>query len=391
MIGMSKPIKKPLAVRTPFFDNETITSWLARAAMNQGCSLNTFRSFYWKQYTLNKVLDADIGFNSINEQIHQDMAVLSSTTKDRFNNQDLSYFKKLSSNNPLLLLPYSQNAKYGHNYCPLCFTDDKTPYLRLDWRMSYYIFCDTHKTALVTSCPHCGEPYKPQLLNFPHRQINFCHSCSEDISIGHDLLLANNEEMSFQNKLIAIKKAGEVDVFGCKTSFRQWLDYITYLISLTVFLGSSQKNLLGGNTLTGFNKFGIDSNELSKVLNSAIRDGQSVPRFQFLPSKQRLYVLLLANKLSEKSLDEWLELSNKHTISRKLFKLNSYTKIPEVFLPVYEQVYGWEKIQKDSKSNTFTYKIYVSPFKPKSIEECKAKWEALLLLIAQQSSGVTNE
>lgn len=388
---MRKPIEKPLAVRTPFFDNETVTSWLVRSAMNQGCSLNTFRDFYWKPYKLNKVRDADLGFNAIEPQIHQDMAVLSSTTKNKFDNQNLSYFNKRATKNPLLLLPYSNYTKYGHSYCPLCFASDDVPYLRLDWRMSYYIFCDTHKTALVTSCPHCGEPYKPQLLNFPIRQINFCHSCSEDISIGHDLLLANNEEMSFQNKLIAIKKAGEVDVFGCKTSFRQWLDYITYLISLTVFLGSSQKNLLGGNTLTGFNKFGIDSNELSKVLNSAIRDGQSVPRFQFLPSKQRLYVLLLANKLSEKSLDEWLELSNKHTISRKLFKLNSYTKIPEVFLPVYEQVYGWEKIQKDSKSNTFTYKIYVSPFKPKSIEECKAKWEALLLLIAQQSSGVTNE
>lgn len=388
---MSEPIEKPLTVRTTFFDNETVTSWLVRAAMNQGCSLNTFRDFYWKPYKLNKVRDADLGFNAIEPHIHQDMAVLSSTTKNKFDNQNLSYFNKRATKNPLLLLPYSNYTKYGHSYCPLCFASDDVPYLRLDWRMSYYIFCEIHKTALATSCPHCGEPYKPQLLSFPIRQINFCHSCLNDISIGHDLLLATDEEMSFQNKLITIKEAGEIKIFGCKTSLHQWLEYIAYLIYLVMVLGSPSRHLLAREILTGFDKFGIDSDELSKVLNNTIKDKQNVPSFQFLHSKQRLYVLLLANKLSEKSLDDWLELSNKYKISRNLFKLYSYDKIPEAFLPVHERLSSWVKRQKDLKSHTVTHKIYASPFKPKTMEEYKAKWKALSLLITQQSSVVTNE
>ena len=133
--GLKKPHVKPLFFRTPIFDDESIASWLIRAAFRQGCSVTTFASYYWEEYRL-WTLDVDTGFNFVNETIHEDMAILAETTRERFDFKNLTWLSKGMSTTTgkyrttpwvLPLFKRNRHALYGYHYCPCLLYTSPSP------------------------------------------------------------------------------------------------------------------------------------------------------------------------------------------------------------------------------------------------------------------------
>lgn len=66
--------------------------------------------------------------------------------------------------------------KYGLRYCPLCLREDKAPYFRKKWRLSFSTACIEHKCFLYDRCPKCGTSVTVQrehyLKPFPN-----CSKC----------------------------------------------------------------------------------------------------------------------------------------------------------------------------------------------------------------------
>lgn len=60
----------PLPIRTPLYDGESLTSWIVRAGLNQGCDYGAILYYHWSQYALLQC-DFDKGFNAIDPKINE--------------------------------------------------------------------------------------------------------------------------------------------------------------------------------------------------------------------------------------------------------------------------------------------------------------------------------
>ncbi len=64
----------------------------------------------------------------------------------------------------------------GRWYCPLCFAHDRTPYLRLFWRLRIAPICVSHNVLLASECGHCHNQLDPFDEN-PTFDIGKCARC----------------------------------------------------------------------------------------------------------------------------------------------------------------------------------------------------------------------
>lgn len=84
---------------------------------------------------------------------------------------------------PLSIFHRTRRA-YGQQFCPLCLTEDKTPYLRRRWRLSLAVVCAKHGVLLQDRCGGCGSPLVPHRTDmnttgtFPRRStLRQCGHC----------------------------------------------------------------------------------------------------------------------------------------------------------------------------------------------------------------------
>lgn len=77
---------------------------------------------------------------------------------------------------------------YGQQFCPLCLTEDKTPYLRRRWRLALAVVCAQHGVLLQDRCGSCGSPLVPHRADmhtrsaFPQRNtLRQCGHCRQSV------------------------------------------------------------------------------------------------------------------------------------------------------------------------------------------------------------------
>ena len=101
-------------------------------------------------------------------------------------------FERFNENgNTRFLMPlgifHRTRRTYGQQFCPVCLTDDKTPFLRRRWRLALEVVCAQHGVLLQDRCGSCGSPLAPHrgdmhaTSTFPqrstHRRCGHCR-CS---------------------------------------------------------------------------------------------------------------------------------------------------------------------------------------------------------------------
>jgi hypothetical protein len=69
----------------------------------------------------------------------------------------------------------------GRRFCPLCLGADKTPYLRLVWRLSIAPICLTHKTFLASRCCQCNNDLDP-FDNNSRYNLEKCAHCGSPLA-----------------------------------------------------------------------------------------------------------------------------------------------------------------------------------------------------------------
>ena len=104
----------PLPIKTKFYEDESISSWMIRAALNQGCTPLTFTQYYWSQHRL-WTHDLDKGFEHFDPNITLDISKLAKIDTE-----------KLIQFNTFYLI-YKQ-LEYGNN-----FYKKNTSWIIPDW------------------------------------------------------------------------------------------------------------------------------------------------------------------------------------------------------------------------------------------------------------------
>lgn len=361
---------KPLPVRTPFFQGESITSWLVRSALNQGCDTLTFSSYYWSDFRM-WVYDVDKGFNRINEAIHDDFAVLAQTERGVFDENNLlsqlSNFADVSSadniNNKwtLPLSKRNRRSRIGYNFCPLCLAEDEVPYLRLKWRFSWYVYCERHTIAMETDCFNCGTPYQPNMIPAELRHINYCPNCQKQLNESYlKNLLVEPNAFKLQEQALTVIAENKGVIFDKEVTVKEWFDFMLFL------MGIARRAAKTTNPNYMFYKFmcemGVD------VGLADLEDSLTGLAFDYLHQVERIRFMKYAYILLEKTQEEWLQVCEKLNISQNSFHFSKRQTIPCAFFPVYNQLPINNRTKR--KNNT-------SDIKPTSPQAVKKSWERL--------------
>lgn len=364
---------KPLTFATPLLKNESLTSWLTRAALNQGCSPIVFTSYYWSNYRL-WTYDVDKGFNHLDPQIHKDMAILARTDVEKFNSHTLMAFSNNSriESGKKVALPWTtplskrnRYARFGYPYCPECLIDNELPYLNISWRFTWTVCCIQHNRFLINSCPTCHQPYQPQLIEPEQRFINSCYFCKKKINQLLIEEIPSLELHQLQVENLQVWQTNSGVVLNSKVTAEMWFENLIFLINL-IRRGLKNPDYMFGKLLRYFE---IDVRQIVPPKTGL--------RFDALPTEERAILLELAYRVLAVDIDTWLQACDELNITQNSFNWSKYSLIPKAFIPIYQQL----PVNKNPCK-----KPQVTKIKPTSPDLVMTMWHRLQRKIEAQES-----
>lgn len=172
-------------------EDELLSSWIVRIALAQDTDAATFVNLYlpkWKNTLWTEDIDVSAG-----KELIETLSCKSGFSREVIYALTLkSYEGYLSetitchTRNPFIqsLGRYRRiKIKHGLRFCPLCLGNDKIPYFRRKWRLSFSTACSIHKCFLADRCPECGSSIMPN-LNLRESEFNIvhCYKCGADLS-----------------------------------------------------------------------------------------------------------------------------------------------------------------------------------------------------------------
>lgn len=358
--GLSKNYRvKSGVIRTSLYPNESISSWLIRAALDCGTEPIIFTGFYWDKWRL-WTLDLDRGFEPIASQIYEDIAELSLNRQVDLTRHSLySILKPINGEQTLLkgqakwVLPRSsRNRSYrsGQPYCACCL--EEAPYLRNRWRLAWYFGCLKHHTLLETKCPYCGEPYQPHLLSSDKRQLNHCHNCGECLSVvGEKLTKAETEA------LILLDEVFRTDLGFC---FQQQVNAQTYFAILRYFI-----NFIRRASMVKPSHAIIRFIEQLGIIQTDLFQTKTALTFEVLPVEERKHLIVNAVKILQIPRKRLIQAIKQSGITQKAFAFETYPIELETFF------------KHALKGKTVTRKTSLRSSKNSSVLSLNRQWERL--------------
>lgn len=342
---------KPLLFQTPFYSDESLTSWLIRASFRQFCPPLSFTWYYWRNFRV-WIYDIDKGFEHINPQIHKDIAVLAETTEDSIRKHTLADFAVSTGANPNSKVaftwtsPLSKRNRYsriGSYYCSECMGDSKA-YLSLLWRFSWVVLCTKHSVILGKTCPNCDVAYQPQLIPLEVGRINHCYSCNEKLHTPTPKLVTSDKLYEYQLVAESVYRNKKGLVFGEVVDIADWFETLLFLINMVRKGVNNIEHLLGQILLT------------HRVLHDMkeIVIPRSRLSFDSLNAKERMFLLECSYRLMQIPLDVWLTVCEKHKATQNSFIWSKDSTIPSPFMPVYKNLPSSYRVRQKQASSSST-------------------------------------
>lgn len=176
--------QNPKLYRVPnVIGTESLSSWLSRLALSQGCSIHEIRKFL-------KITTYDIDlFLATNPQ--HSLALASGLNPDEFSaiRRVFSQLHEINENGAAFLL--RRDKQPLSRYCPLCLKTDPVPHFRIEWRFDPWRWCPIHSCLLNDRCPNCHRTIQTpfNMINAGSGQsgianLSYCHSCGLSLLTG---------------------------------------------------------------------------------------------------------------------------------------------------------------------------------------------------------------
>lgn len=346
-------------IRTPIHSNESISSWLIRAALDCGTEPLTFTGFYWDKLRL-WTYDLDRGFEFIQPQIYSDIRTLSLGGKVSLDTHSLYFeLKRINGEKTLMkgqakwVIPRSsrnRSHRIGQPYCPCCL--DEIPYLQNEWRFAWNFGCLKHQRLFQMKCICCGALYQPHLLSSDKRQINYCYNCGEKLNSYSDSL--NEIEIE------TLKILNSVFTNDLGICFQKQVNAQVYFAILRYFI-----NLIRRATMVKPSYAIGRFLEQLGMPQSSLCQPKTALTFELLPINERKNLLVNAVKILQFHSDTIISAIKQSGITQKAFTFETYPSELDMLF----------KYAKESK--TFNRKVAINKPKMKSALTLNRQWERL--------------
>ncbi len=139
-------------VTTPF-PRESATSWLQRVCQQYDMSLSTFLAFVDGEKR--RIRDVDM---ALAPRHYPRLAELCGIQLECFDLMRRSLGRCSLRRGLRPLLAFGEKRRPAYGFCPLCWRDDKIPYLRIEWRFEHWRICLAHRTRMSSRCMACHSP-----------------------------------------------------------------------------------------------------------------------------------------------------------------------------------------------------------------------------------------
>lgn len=176
----------PWTLRVPLLADESLSSWLARAALRQGCDPLALTGAIWPGWRVwTRDVDRDIPLARLGPLVKA-----SGIPAAEFQQAALRGACERINGHPLpdnrtwpwlLALGTRNRVRHGgQQCCPLCFAQDAAPYFRRTWRLAWHVGCPLHGVPLIDGCPDCQAPIEPHRLVADDQHLSQCSRCRFD-------------------------------------------------------------------------------------------------------------------------------------------------------------------------------------------------------------------
>lgn len=175
--------------------DELLSSWMIRVARGNGFKVHSFYAAHFGRER--QIWNRDIDHHAPGWLLDC-LEAHTGVQRSRLDAMTLRAFESVvferfnETGNTRFLMPLSifhrTRRAYGQQFCPLCLTEDKTPYLRRRWRLALAVACAQHGVLLQDRCGSCGSPLAPHRADmnttstFPQRStLRQCGNCRGSI------------------------------------------------------------------------------------------------------------------------------------------------------------------------------------------------------------------
>lgn len=165
-------------------DVESFTSLVVRASARHMVSTSTLLRFCFETAALDTECSPSYGGirsadlvrpNPTNEALLEAFYVCSNVSKEDLGR--MTFFGLGRS-----VHRCSKTFAKSIRWCPACFSEwnkkQSTPYLKLSWSLLGHSHCETHRTALIEACPHCGRDQNSTKAN---NHLSVCNHCKNPL------------------------------------------------------------------------------------------------------------------------------------------------------------------------------------------------------------------
>lgn len=351
----------PWALNVPLLPDESLSSWLVRAALRQGCDPLTLTGAIWPKWRIwTRDIDREIPDVRMNP-LENASGISSSEFKKSALRYDCErvagYTLPETRTWPWLLALGTRNRTHrgGQQFCPLCFMGDSAPYLRRHWRLAWHTGCRTHGVQLVDDCHACKAPIEPHRLVAEDVHLAQCGRCKYDFRETVCTALSL-EELGFQKMADSVLKEEIAAVGGNSIAVAEWFSVAAFFLSVVRRASRCPESAFAD----ALRSLGIPITASMMPLSGLA--------FELLPVCERKELLVAVKRLLSIDLEETVKIFIKAGV--KATALHDQRKPPPIaLLPMIA-------LLSDSPSVTHSHRTPPSHH-PKTERAVRASWERL--------------
>jgi hypothetical protein len=287
------------SIPVPLQPDETLSSWLVRAALLQGCDPLVLTGSVWPGWRV-WTIDVDRG---LTENRVKALAAKSGVGANRFVSASLhSDAKRIAGRTlsaaeawPWVLALGSRNRRRlgGQQYCATCLTEDKHPYFRREWRLAWHVACVRHHILLIDRCGACGAPIAFHRLLADDGDLAVCSRCRADLrQVTHDP--APRDALAFQALADVALDSGAGEIWRHGVTTAEWFLVARFLVDTFRRAGRHPASRLARSIRT-----------LASGMDAAVPEVTGLP-LEALPVSERASLLGASFRLMGVSPTTWM-------------------------------------------------------------------------------------
>ena len=232
----ARPGRVDWPIPVELLPDETITSWLARCALAQGCAPIALTGSLWPAWRI-WTIDADRGIptgrrGELERATGVAAGAIEAAALEPIGSRVAGHRPKDRAAWPwITTLGRRGEHTSARQYCPRCLDEETTPHYRVGWRLAWHTGCAAHGCALSDRCPKCSATQQLHQLRADAWHVGICAACGGDLRRVRTSP-CRTDALEFQETADRVATAGTGKCFGEPVDIPAWFAIAEFLCSL---------------------------------------------------------------------------------------------------------------------------------------------------------------